>query len=208
MYYDISMINALKERASRLFNQGSKALTREAEKSIGPVDKEKLWVNAVNQVLACIKTNGFYFEIEETPPPFMDVMFGVFCEVALVDEIGVGYEVGLMSFHYPGDKRESQIMQIKHKGYMSHTFVTVRFRSNLNLIRLTPDSEVKKSRWISNYPNKLDLNEEIDLLSRLSRAIVDEERTLELFNEKANRSWSPRSVAWIKDMLSPPGLLE
>ena len=160
----------------------------------------------MRQVAACMKSNGFYYEIEETPPPFADVMFGIFYEVALVDETGVGYEAGLTSFHYPGDEGETQIMQIRRRGDNSHTFVKVTFRSDLDTIRLTPDSEVTKWREISNYPNKLDLNGELHLLSKLSRVVVDEKKTLELFNERVNKDH--RSVAWIRDMPLLPVLLE
>lgn len=199
------MTNTFKERVEGLFSTASKTLACKTDESIGPVNKEKLWIDAVKQVAICMKTNGFYYEIEETPPPIMDAVFGIFCEVAIVDETGVGYEAVLKSFHY-GDKGESQIMQIRHLGNKRHTFVSVTFRSNQNTIRLTPDSEVIKRREISNYPKKLDLNEESHLLSKLSRATVDEKKTLEWFNKRVNVDH--RSVAWIRDMPLLPGLLE
>lgn len=201
------MFNAFKEGVRGTFIGKDKALTCTTEVSVGPVDKEKLWFDVAKRVVTCMKDSGFHYEIEETPPPFRDVNFGVFCQVAVVDKTGVSYEATLQSFHYPGDKGESQIMQICHKEYYSHTFVTVKFRSNENMIRLSPDSTVEKHRWISSYPRELDLSEKLQLLGKLSGVIVDEKKTLELFNERRQRG---RSVAWIRNRNVPllPGVLE
>ena len=120
------------------------------------------------------------------------------------DETGDGYEVGLVRFHWPGDKGESQLLQVSQIGYRSHTFVTVQFRSDVNVIRLSPDSAVKRSKWISSSI-ELDSRGELDLLSRLSRVVIDEHRTLELFDER--REKDGRSVAWIRDMPLLPDIL-
>ena len=196
----------MKEISKRSFNKNSKALASTSEASVGPVNKEKLWLDVTKRMVTCIKDGGFYFETKETPPPFKDVMIGVFCRVAVVDKTGVNYEAGLQSYHYPGDNGESQCMQISHTELLSHVFVTITFRSNNNIIRLSPASEVKKHRSISSYPKKLDSNEETQLLNKLSEVIIDEKGTLELFNEQGE-TWG-RSVMWIRNMSPLPSVLE
>lgn len=197
------MFNAFKEGPGEVLGGDSKALTPKTELFIAPVGEERLWIDVVKRMVVCMRSNGFYYEIEETPPPFVDVNFGVFCEVAVADETGTSYKAALQSFHYPGDKGESQILQISQEGDNSHTFVTVSFRSNVNAIRLTPDSAVRKSRRISSYPRKLDPSGELQLLGKLGRVIVDERMTLALFEK---RQKDGRSVAWINMPLLPGGL--
>ncbi|MFH1899028.1 MAG: hypothetical protein ABIJ82_00965 [Patescibacteria group bacterium] len=200
------MINAFKEGIREAFRRKDKALTSTQEVSVGPVDEERLWISVAKRVVACMKDGGFYFETEETPPPFKNVEIGVFCGVAVVDKTGVNYEAGLKSIHYPEDKGELQNMQISHRENNSHVYVTVTFRSEENMIRLSPDSAVEKHRWISSYPRELDLNEKLQLLSKLSEVVVDERKTLELFNYERGH-WG-HLVAWIKDMPLLPGVLE
>jgi hypothetical protein len=201
------MFNVIKEGIRRVFGENSKVLTRGTEASVDSVNEERLWIGVAKRVVTCMKSNGFYYETKETPPPFVDVDFGVFCEVALVDKTGASWEATLQSFHYPGDKGETQIMQIGHKEYNSLTFVTVEFRSNENMIRLSPDSTVRKQRWISSHPRELDLSEKLQLLGKLSRVKVDERKTLELFE---GRQKDGRFVRWIrdKDIQLLPGDLE
>ena len=199
------MFDAFKEGIRRFLDGGDQALARKTETGIGPIDEEKLWVNMAKQMIVCVKSGGFYYQIEETPPPFLDVLFGTHCEVAVTDEERNCYEVGLSSFHYPGDRGESQVLQVKQKGYASHIFVTVAFRSNVSTIRLSQDSSVRNHKWISSYPRKLDLSEQLQLLSKLGMVTVDETKTLELFNERRQRDG--RSVVWIRDMPLLPSIL-
>lgn len=199
------MFSAFKEKVAQALGGSGKALARGVELDVGPVDEEKLWVSMVRQVVTCMKKSGFYYRIEETSPPFLDVMFGTHCEVVVRDEQENCYEVGLKSFHYPGDKGESQTLQIEQKGVYDYILVAVHFRSNMDRIRLSPDFEVRKHRSISSYPRKLNSNEKLDLLDRLSRVVVDERKTWELFNERGQRDG--RSVAWIRDMSLLPNIL-
>lgn len=199
------MSNAFKEKVARVLGGSDKTLARGVDLDVGPVDEEKLWVNMVRQVVTCMKNGGFYCRIEETLPPLSDVMFGTHCEVVVRDEQENCYEVGLRSFHYPGDKGESQTLQIDEKGVYDYILVAVHFRSNVNRISLSPDSEVRKHRSISSYPRELNSNEKLDLLNRLSRVIVDERKTWELFDERRQRDG--RSVAWIRDMSLLPNIL-
>lgn len=181
----------------------SKALTSTSETAVGLADKEKLWLDVTKRMITCMKGGGFYFETDETPPS--DVMIGVFCEVAVVDKTGVNYEAHLQSYHYPGDKGESQCMQIRHDELHNHIYVTISFRSDNNIIRLSPTPEVKKLRRISSHPKELDSNEKLQLLSRLSEVVVDKKKTLELFNEVRERRG--RSVAWIRGVSLLPSVL-
>lgn len=200
------MFNAFKEGIRRAFGGNDKAVIREIETIVGPVNEEKLWVDMVKQMITCMKNGGFSYQIEETPPPFQDLQFGTHCEVVVRDEEENCYEVALSSFHYPGDRGESQILHVKQGGDKSNVSVWVGFRSNVSMIGLSPDFAVRKDRWISGYPRKLDFSEELQQLGKLGRVTVDKRKTLELLNERRQRDC--RSVAWIRDVPLLSAVLE
>lgn len=200
------MVNAFKEGIRRASGGDDKAVTRETETAVGLVDEERLWVDMAKQMIACMKNGGFSYQIEETPPPFQDVQFGTHCEVVVRDEEENCYGVALSSFHYPGDRGESQILHVKQRRDKNNASVMVGFRSNVNMIGLSPDFAVRKDRRIGSYPRELDFGEGLQLLGKLGRVTVDERKTLELFNERRQRDY--RSVTWIRDVPLLTAVLE
>lgn len=176
------------------------------EDGIGKVDEtDVLWQEMTWNALRCVQSSGFYFETQETPPPFRDVQFGRFYEVTVRDSGKEYYEVLLSKYHYPGDVGETLVLQLSQPVMRgrSNIHVNLTVRNNVGKINFSPDFLVIRDSFVSKGVASLTSEEKLNILKTLCGAYVDVPATQELFEQRAQEG---RAVFWMKDR--PVGLLD
>lgn len=171
-------------------------------------DKEAvLWRKMTWNVLNCVQGGGFYFVTRETPPPFEDVQFGKFYEVAVRDQGNESYKVLLGKYHYPGDVGETLVLQLNQPVMRDcpNTHVMLTARCNVGRI-ISTDSLAIWDSLVSRGVASLTSEEKLNILNSLCGAYVDVPATQNLFEQRAQEG---KAVFWMRvrpvDLLNIPG---